>query len=335
MNNKIIAVLSAALTFLSANSALAQETDTIDQICKRVSMINFPSADRPSPEEVEQLKGCQSMKFYYGIGVAPDYEKARKCAFLEMASGDNLVFGGSSVLMMIYANGQGVKRNIDLSTQLACKSDAAPMESGERISHLQDLRKKPVATYQFDLCDDITSGYMQGNCADKDSKIVEAKLEAEINSLTAKWPQSHQNQFKSLSEAAGTFFETRIENEVDLSGTARTALQSEEKENLETDFTKALENFENGSLPAFSAEDYQKTAAELNDIYSSIIQSKNEDLSLGTVTVDKIKLTQKAWLRYCNAWIKFAAIRYPNVSVDSWKTWLDKSRIEQLRDFYS
>lgn len=328
------ALLSFAL-MLTSQFALAQDSDSIEQICQRVSTISFPAEDRPSSEEAERLQDCQSMKFYYGIGVAADYEKARKCAFLEMSEGDNVVFGGSSILMMLYANGQGIKRNLDLSTQLACKLNAAPMETGERVSHLQELKRRPVGSYQFDLCDDITSGYMQGNCADRDSKIVEAKLDTKISSLTEQWPRDHQNQFKNLREAATTFFETRIDNEVDLSGTARAALQSEEKQNLETNFAKAIENFENGNLPMFSAEDSNKTTAELNDIYSSIIQSKNEDLTLGTVTVAKIKLTQKTWLNYCNAWIKFAAIHYPKVSQDSWRTWLNKNRIEQLRDFYS
>ena len=45
------------------------------------------------------------------------------------------------------------------------------------------------------------------------------------------------------------------------------------------------------------------------------------------ITTDGIRRTQKGWLIYRNAWVRFAALRYPAVSSRSIKTWLTLERI--------
>ena len=39
------------------------------------------------------------------------------------------------------------------------------------------------------------------------------------------------------------------------------------------------------------------------------------------------------WRRYCNAWILFSRQKYPGVSEQSWKAWLDDERTGSLNGF--
>ena len=58
----------------------------------------------------------------------------RQCAYLEHTSrADAGGFSGNTMLMIIYANGVGAERNLDLATTLACRLDGAPAEEDGRL----------------------------------------------------------------------------------------------------------------------------------------------------------------------------------------------------------
>src|ERR1700686_1514942 len=74
-----------------------------------------PSFALPEPES--QLRHCDSEALYYGFGRAPDPSAALECAYYERAHPDPTrgdPFAGPGVLAMLYANGQGVRRDYDL-----------------------------------------------------------------------------------------------------------------------------------------------------------------------------------------------------------------------------
>jgi hypothetical protein len=54
--------------------------------------------------------------------------------------------------------------------------------------------------------------------------------------------------------------------------------------------------------------------------------------SAGTVTFEDIQATQKVWLTYRDAWIRFGRIRYPAVSEAAWGTWAARARLRMLND---
>lgn len=305
---------------------------SLKAICENVKNVDYPVADRPNKIDLEKLKGCHSDRYYYGIGMPIDYEKARKCAFLEIEQGDDLNFGGSALLMMIYANGYGVTRNLDLATHLACLTDGAPAEISGRINHLQAMKTQTTKNI-FDLCDDITSGYMEGMCQSEANDMAQAKREAELRKITAHWTEPQKQAFDSLYKEANIYFSIRAVNETDLSGTARAAEEIATQDEMQADFNLAFSHFEKGQFPSFSIADFQKSDKQLNKIYQNIINSKYPPDQWGTVTQDNIRKVQKAWLQYRDAWVKFGAIRYPHVTVVSWKTWLTRERIKQLQNF--
>ena len=50
----------------------------------------------------------------------------------------------------------------------------------------------------------------------------------------------------------------------------------------------------------------------------------------GTVNADGVRDTQRAWLRYRDAWVAFAATRWPDTAGDAWRAWLTDTRTAAL-----
>jgi uncharacterized protein YecT (DUF1311 family) len=235
------------------------------------------------------------------------------------------------MLMTIYANGVGASRNYDLAIKLACKIEGAPAEVEGRVEHLEKLKAKNWQGRDFSLCDDITSGFMQGHCAAHEQRFADIKRENKLAALMAAWSPEDRNAYSVLRETARRFFEARVDNEVDLSGTARSAFIIEEEAALERDFAQSLNELEQGKAPTYSSEDFRLADGKLNSVYRRV---QNAKPSLwGTVTKEGIKNTQRVWIKYRDAWVVFADRKYPAVGADSIMTRLSKKRTRMLEEF--
>jgi uncharacterized protein YecT (DUF1311 family) len=278
---------------------------------------------------MRRLKGCASEDLYYGIGMPRDYVQARQCAILERRRGDELVFGGSAILMMIYANGDGVSRNLDLAIRFACAIESSSLELHGRIQHIKRLKdlRQPDG---FDLCDDATSGFLIGHCAGHRARLARVELAAKLAGLSTGWAPRERKALKSLRDAANSFFASRSKNEVDLGGTSRSAAQIAEESSLWEAWLASLEQFEAGGLPRFTDHDFREADAELNAIYRQL--QRGGSGPKGTVTFHGIREVQHMWLIYRNAWVAFGRIRYPRVTVSSWNSWLTQSRLRMLKE---
>jgi uncharacterized protein YecT (DUF1311 family) len=53
------------------------------------------------------------------------------------------------------------------------------------------------------------------------------------------------------------------------------------------------------------------------------------------VTKDSIRVAQRAWLGYRDAWVAFAKIKYPLITLDTIRTWLTQKRTAELEEFLS
>ena len=73
--------------------------------------------------------------------------------------------------------------------------------------------------------------------------------------------------------------------------------------------------------------------AKLNDVYKKVQHAAGEDW--GTVTKDGIRLAQRAWLGYRDAWVAFAKVKYPSITSDTIRTWLTQKRTSELEEFLS
>ncbi len=273
------------------------------------------------------------MDLYYGLGAPADPEKARLCAYTELGQkrAEDDYFLGGDILMMVYANGRGVARNLDLALRFACDGNTMP-DSGPRVQHLEELKAKNSKDSDFDVCDDIPRPIMfhgigaDGACDGRDDQVRSAKQDA----IIAKWSAADKQAFAKLRKAADAFIAARSEAETDRNGAGAVIIPAYETAGLNDAFIAALAQFESGKLPSFTSADYAKADAELNASYRDALKAARQ--SKGTVTVEGIRETERGWLAYLTAWVTFGRQKYPNVAADSWRTWLTQERTTQLRD---
>jgi len=101
------------------------------------------------------------------------------------------------MLMTIYANGEGAKRDLDVAIHLACGIEGAPMESHGRVAHLAELKAKGWKGRDFHYCDDITSGLAMGYCASHSATMARALREKALAAMSAGWtPAEKQPGFE-------------------------------------------------------------------------------------------------------------------------------------------
>ncbi|MBN8741547.1 MAG: hypothetical protein BGP24_19390 [Lysobacterales bacterium 69-70] len=327
----------AALLVVGSATAAAQEFGD-NPACAAPAKLAVPAADQPDAAARERLKDCDSESLYYADGGKPDYVQARLCAYVERDKGNELVFGGSGVLMMIYANGEGVARNIGLARKFACETAGAPAELDGRLEHLDAIAKAGAKADRLDLCDDITSGYMMGFCADRGASAAKVERDRRVAALTGQWSAADRAALTRLRVAADAYFDAVVEGEVDMSGTARGAMAVGAREDLENGFAAALDAFEHGKLPSGDAAAFAAADKALNASYAAAMQHVKQQSAeglAGTVTSDGIRVAERAWIRYRDAWVAFGAQKYPKVGADAWRAHFTAERERALKEMVS
>jgi uncharacterized protein YecT (DUF1311 family) len=156
--------------------------------------------------------------------------------------------------------------------------------------------------------------------------------------LTASFNDAQKRAFGSLQPAKQAFFEQRSDAEVDQSGTGRAAFVIAERAKLDDGFLDTLAAFEQHKLPAYSADDFRRADAALNAAYAKALKAtgtrKSQDTfgPLGTIDANGIRDTERAWLKYRDAWVAFGHARYPGVSDDAWRTYFTRQRVATLEE---
>jgi len=300
-------------------------------ICRGVLHRDPPAADRPDARTAASLKGCDSEKLYYGIGMKADPVRARQCAFLEMQKEpDEGIFAGRTMLMTIYANGVGAKRDLDVATHLACGLEGAPAEVDGRVTHLAELKSKGWTGNDFDFCDDITSGLAMGYCADHAANVAAPARDAKIAALASGFAPAEKQAFEALRKAHAAFVDAHGDGEVDMSGTARAAMEIEAQEGARDEFVDILQRLASGRAPAFTHAQFVAADAKLNQAYRKALAEAGPPDAVGAVQKEGIRDAQRAWLRYRDAFLAFAALKYPQVTRDSLSAWLTEKRTKML-----
>ncbi len=328
--NTFLAILTVFAPVILGN-AQAEPAPSWEKICSQVKNTPLPLADQPKSEALATLKGCDAEALYYGIHQSPDDEKARWCAYSQLKSGNQNMFGGDSILMMIYANGEGVPKNIALAERFACELNGAPAEMEGRLENLEQRKLSTAPSTRFDLCDDITSGYMQGFCVSHQDRMSEVKRSEQLNSLMAKWTEIEKSSFKPLQAAAKEFAKQRSQNEIELSGTGRAAFIIEEEALQKRDFLESLTKLSTNQAPKYSAAQRDAEEKKMKQLLAGILKTKSG--VWGTISKDGINQTQKAWATYRSAWVDFAKMKYPQYSSDSVAAWFTKKRNHMLKSF--
>ncbi|MEN6617202.1 MAG: lysozyme inhibitor LprI family protein [Syntrophorhabdus sp.] len=329
-----VLIFTLFLVFLTFTPAMAGQDTPANwkTICEGLSTVTFPAEDSPGPKDIKDLKDCSAYDLYYGISQPVNPVKARLCAYSQMTNPrDEGPFDKTAILMTIYANGIGAKRNFDLAIKLACSTDGAPMEIEGRVLRLAKLKAKNWKGTDFSLCDDVSSGYLAGYCADHRERFASKYREHKINKIQVKWSARDKKELAALAKVAYSYFDIHADNEIDQGGTARTAMYIDDKAGAQENFLKILELLEQGKFPRYPSAQFLAVDSQLNSLYQNI--QKNPEPEWGTVTKENIKITQRAWIKYRDAWVKFCAKKYPDVSADCVRSYLTLQRIKELEEF--
>jgi hypothetical protein len=224
-----------------------------------------PVGDQPTGPERKALKGCDSEALYYGIGIAADPVKARKCAIIEREQHPDQTinyFTAEGVLMTVYANGRGANRNFDVAIHMACQLQDAPAAIDGRVKHLVELKQKAWTGSAFSPCEDATSGLSGGLCADHNAALAQQDRRLRIQRLARNWtPQQRvlfDRTYKSFTDYADTAHEMDCWH-----GTLQAGCTISAREYDVERFLKRIESLSAGRIPKKEAppEDAGTSAA--------------------------------------------------------------------------
>lgn len=330
------ALLSAAVIASCTLTLFGQQpgTDaTIIALCSAAKAKPLVAPQLSGPPAPAELPKCDEQALYYGAAAKPNYAAALQCGWWQRAhprpSIGNM-FYGPGVLTMLYANGYGVPRNLDLALRFACENDwAAPAEMDGRVEHLQALQNQP-SSKPFDMCDDITSGLSMGTCQGIDSMKRSASRDSRIAQQASLLPENAKAMLPVLQAAEKAFEDARVRGEMDQSGTARGMFALQEQSTLSDQFLINLQRFQKRDIPGASAQDLQTLDGKLNAVYQQL-QHIPESEQFGTVKPAGIRDTERAWLHLVDAWVAFSKTAYPGLTETSLRAQLIRLRLHQLQ----
>ena len=303
------------------------------QVCAHATAQPLPAQAPAGPLPAAELNGCDETALYYGNPGQPDYGAALQCGWYQRAHPQPSVgnmFYGPGVLAMLYANGQGVTRDLNLAIRFACENTwAADAEMEGRIGHLEQMQSSPSAAKSFDLCDDGTSGLTMGTCASVDARRLDTVRDGKILAVTASLPVAARTAFATLQHAEADFEDQRAGKEIDLSGTARGMFVLHEEGILRDQFLINLQRFGRSDIPQATVADLAALDKSLNATYQAALGTRPTGGS--TITPDGVRETERAWLRLAEAWQAFARVAYPTLSSTRLRAQLIRLRLHQLR----
>lgn len=303
------------------------EEARMDAICDAEERSEPPWASSAGAVTAEVDPECNAVALYYGAGRPRDVARARQCALSLVREdvGDPGLYG-NGVLINIYANGEGVPRDLDMAIRYACRDGMASLnDTHHRVADLLELKTKARPGKPFDYCDGASSDYSVGQCTDVGILSRRAEEAAGYVRILAKLPAERRAAVTALRQASDAFAEARGELE-STDGTFRFVegrlFQSHAESATYHDLNEALA----GRLPKGSPQAAAEADRTLNAVYRETMALSGDSL----IPADRIRTTQRAWLKYRDAWLALARQAWPG-SVDGFAKSLTEERTCQLR----
>lgn len=292
-----------------------------------------PASDLPSDAQRQSAATCEPDDLYYDTKhlshrTDADWARVRACAFVQDDAG---------VLMMLYANGYGVKRSPATAVRFACLLGGTAAEEQSRVLHLSAMDGKADGS-EFDICDDATSGFMAGYCARIEDRWRVQKRTKALAKFSHKLNKRERGAFEQLQKAVYFFAQLRGDGETDMTGTARAALAIQATADENDAFMSLLEKVEAGTLEKSDAATARDLNQQMDQVLHAVMLSKGQPAEssdrIGGTTITKVDVVQaqRAWIQYRDAWVEFIEThRSSHVDPDSLVSYLTARRVEQLR----
>jgi hypothetical protein len=300
---------------------LSRGLNTVD-LCFAAGTVDIPSTDKPSESEASLFRSAdrKCIDYHEGLGVTQSDAAYRKC-LLSTEDADN------NELAEVYANGWGVPRNPKLAIALVCHGSSVPAELKGMVQTLDANRVLSALPQPFLFCTHVTSGMNAGRCAARAEYVVNFRRSAAVAAIAATWRDRDRQLFDRAQATYEQYVITHSAEELDMSGTARGAIATEEESLLREEFAAAIRDFEGRRFPGI--DDASNADAELNRVYQRLMKAPRFE---EYVTQDKggVRDTQRNWLVFRDRFTEFALARYPSVKKEVWLTWLTRNRTAQL-----
>ncbi|ARJ65083.1 hypothetical protein WV31_05100 [Magnetospirillum sp. ME-1] len=316
-------------TLLATLPVIAAPIPPREELCARFEAIQLPAEDIPDPNDLGTLKTCDSEALYFGLGSPPNPHAARICAMARYRQ-DGASYEGAAVLILLYANGLGGERRMDVAISLACRYPGP---------HVEDLYTRQMSQWSgsnYSWCDSGPNDTSNDWCAIHTHRIEGITRNAALDNLARRWPPpAAAKAFTRLSAATEEFITTQVGNEVDYSGTLRHYDYRAADTWARETFLEELNAMADGSPPYHGAEKAGPTNSHLNAVYRAVMRVPAETFArkFGTIDQKGIKVTQAAWIEYRDAWIAFASQVDPHFRRDAVENWINQDRIEELSAF--
>lgn len=298
-------------------------------ICRRLGDPVPLGSDGPTPETAKALGGCDPTSLYYGIGVRRDFVKARQCAILRQHRGPFEANDSPMILMQIYANGFGTSKNTNLATAFACEAGGAPAEIDMRVLHVAGLTSRGIDKGKpLDYCEDTTSGQTIGYCESREAQIKDSRRDIQMAGLITALPPRAQEAYRTMKiafeaynsessvEESGNFGTSAAGDDADLAEGARKSFANEVKNFLAGRWSRSLNS--------------READVRLNGLYKQarVYVGQHPD---DNVTADGVQSTQRLWLIFRDAFLRFAAAARPDFPRDAVLTHLTNLRAAELQ----
>ena len=297
-------------------------------ICRRVRDREPPAEDRPDEKLRAGLLGCRSEALYYGLRTAADPEQARLCAFVESETQvSEYPFQGRAMLMTIYANGVGARRDLGVAVHLACGLETGTGDLPRRVTRLSRLQAQGWAGSDFDFCDDAATDGGIFACAEHWARQGQARRQAELHDLSAEWTPEERGWLHRLQQLLDRYVESHF-TEAYFGGTLDDFVLQGDGQRIRDRHVERLRLLaSNQAAPTVATLNREEArlqrARSAVDAFASEMGSGIRPRSAGD-------WAQQDWLTYRDAFLALAAIRFPEADQAELQAWLTAERADAL-----
>lgn len=341
---------------LALATAAAQTTQpaAVDPVASAACAIASTHAPPPivprSANDLAFLTTCQPYVLYYGTRGPADYAAARRCAlFQSEASAKDGNYGDYGLtplftLAMIYANGDGVEKDVDIPVHFACLG-SEPYRKGDAWVDFIDFlaaRKTNNSAPRFDYCrgklpasepapiqayDKLDNLECESVLIDLANRSSNMRLAA----IAAKWAPAQQASFRVVTKALDAYAKAEGSAEAEPCASGAASEEMEGEQAVRKEFGDDLERFSRGGLPRFTAVESAHAEDELNRLYRQAMEEMKSETGECAHSPEPLRDAERAWLAYRDAWVKFARSQWPAVSPGSWIAFLDGQRMSMMK----
>jgi TPR repeat protein len=236
----------------------------------------------------------------------------------------------AETLAMLYANGQGVPRDLDRAIRAACEYRDVSAERDGLLEAVFAL-KDDVSDEPVDFCKYVTSGYNSFRCATYTSGATGAEDDARLEKARAGWTPAAVAAWQAVAPVAEKFVDEEATAQTYGSrlGTGHNAMWEEAQTDLNHELAElalAAAAFDPSKAGPLADAD-----RELNAVYGQYLAQAEDDGEK-----QAIRAAERAWIPYRDALVAFysamLAGRYPpSVIAEGARARVTRDRAEQIK----